>query len=123
MIESLMKFVSGSNVLEFEAGADYPAERVVELFEVQDRTAAGTLKVESLGVTSQRRVLNWSLMGSVDYFALIDWFINVSNGGRNNFYFTDEYGVEGLVKITSGRINFREVSLGSYAGTITLEYV
>ncbi len=122
MSGTLMKFILGVDTLSFEAGADYPARRTTEFFEAQDRTAAGTLKVESLGPNMTTRVLNWTLMSAVDYFALVDWYINKSLGGRKAFTFIDEYGFEGDVKITSGRIQFDEVSHRNFAGTITLEY-
>jgi hypothetical protein len=118
-----MNFTSGGNVLNFEAGADYPASRPVELFQVQDRTASGALQVESLGISVTRRKLNFNDMSLTDYTALINWFLNIANGGANNFYFTDEKDFTGLVKITDSIIDFIETSHELYSGILNMEYV
>lgn len=120
---TLMRFDSGTDSLEFEAGADYPASRPIEIFQVQDRTAAGILQVESLGVSVSRRVLTFTLMSLVDYQALLNWFINIVNGGEKDFSFTDEKGVIGLVKITDNILNFVETDFEIFSGVLNLEYV
>lgn len=122
-MSSLMKFELTPYILEFEAGADYPAKRRAEIFQVTDRTAAGTLQVENLGVTATKRVLNFNLMSKTDYDALLNWYLNVSVGAASSFEFTDEYGNVGTVKILDDEINFDETSLYRYSGSITLEYV
>lgn len=123
MTTTLMKFESGSDVLEFEAGADYPASRPIELFQVQDRTAAGVLQVESLGISVSSRSLIFNLMSLADYEALINWFVNIVNGGEKDFTFTDERGLAGSVKITDNIINFPETDFELFSGVLNLEYV
>ena len=120
---TLMNFKQGTNELFFEAGGDYPASRPVELFQVQDRTAAGILQVEDLGVQTRRRVITFNLMSKADYDALLDWFLNIANGGMIDFEFTDEKGFTGTVKITDQIIDFIETSYESYSGTLNVEYV
>jgi len=120
---TLMKFESGASTLQFEAAADYPASRPVALFQVQDRTAAGVLQVEDLGVNVSKRTLAFNLMPKVDYLALIDWFLNVANGGMVSFDFTDERGVVGEVVILDSVIDFPETSFEVYSGRLQLEYV
>ncbi len=118
-----MKFESTPHILQFEAGGDYPATRTNRVFQVRDRTAGGQLKVETLGIQNKTRVLVFNLMSKVDYTALIDWFLNVVNGGEVDFEFTDEYGDTGTVKITDNILDFTETSLERYSGTLNLEYV
>lgn len=120
---TLMKFELGSDVLEFEAGAEYPARRPVELYQIKDRTAAGTLQIEKLGITIRSRVLTFTLMPIEDYDKLINWFVNIVNGGQKSFIFTDERGAEGEVKITDDIIDFPEVDFEIFSGTLTLEYI
>lgn len=121
-MSTTLKFVSGAETLQFDDGASYPASRPIEKMQVQDRTAAGTLHVEDFGVTIQTRVLVFELMSFNDYSALIDWFLNISNGSEKKFDFTDEYGnFFPSVRILDTSIDFTETSLQRYSGTITLE--
>ncbi len=122
-MSTLMKFYLDPHTLQFEAGGDYPATRTNRIFQVQDRTAAGTVQVETLGVTVRSRRIVFNLMSKTDYLALVDWFLNVANGGENVFEFTDEYGYVGDVRIMDSMLDFAETSLERYAGTINLEYV
>lgn len=122
-MSTLMNFKQGTNELFFEAGGDYPASRPVELFQVQDRTASGKLQVEDLGVQVRRRAINFNLMSQADYDALINWFLNVVNGGEVPFEFTDEKGFTGTVIITDQIIDFSETSFELYSGTLNVEYV
>lgn len=117
-----MQFKYGATELNFSQGASYPAERPFELTQVIDRTAAGTLQVEDLGVDIERRVLSWELMPKADYDALLDWFVNVAQGAKNVFSFTDEYGRVGDVRIISPIFDFRETSWERYRGELILEY-
>lgn len=118
-----MKFQSGGVILDFEAGGDYPARRRHVLGQITDRTAAGTLKTETLGIYILTRVIVFNEMSLTDYQALVDWFLNVAVGSANSFDFTDEYGDTGSVKMLDGEIDFQETSLQLYSGSITLEYV
>lgn len=120
---TLMQFKLNALELNFEAGGDYPASRPVELFQVQDRTAAGILQIEDLGVQVRRRSINFNLMSQADYDALLDWFLNVVNGGMETFEFTDEKGFAGDVKITDQIIDFTETSFERYSGSLNVEYV
>jgi hypothetical protein len=122
-MSTLMKFEKDANILQFEAGGDYPARRPVELLQVQDRTAAGTLQVETLGITIKRRTIVFNLMTETDYNALLDWFLNIVNGGAEVFDFTDEYGtLFEDVRITDNIIDFPETSYKRYSGELNLEF-
>ena len=118
-----MRFDAGSNSIQFEAGGDYPAKRKHEIMQVTDRTAAGTLQVETLGIQLKTRTISFKLMSLIDYTALVDWFLNVVNGGETTFDFTDEYGDVGEVRITDSVLDFSETSLNRFSGSIKLEYV
>ena len=121
-MSTLMKFEVGSEVLQFEAGGDYPAKRKQELLQAKDRSAAGDLQIENLGIKIKTRVIVFNLMSKADYVALVDWFLNVAQGGSLPFIFTDEYGDAGEVRIMDSIIDFDENSLEAYSGSITLEY-
>jgi len=118
-----MKFELAPNTLQFEAGGDYPARRTYEVVQVQDRTAGGSLQVETLGINILSRAIIFNLMSKTDYDALINWFLNVVNGGESTFDFTDEYGDTAEVRITDNILDFGETSLERYSGTLNLEYV
>lgn len=122
-MSSLMRFDLAPDSLQFIAGGDYPAKRSDNISQVQDRTAAGSLRVETLGVQIRTRVLDFNLMSKTDYLALRDWFLNTVNGGSLIFTFTDEYGDSGLVRIVTSDLDFSETSLERYSGSIKLEYV
>ncbi len=122
-MSTLMKFYLSPYTLQFEAGGDYPATRTNRIFQVQDRTAAGAVKVETLGITIHTRTIAFNLMSKTDYVALVEWFLDVVNGGEKVFEFTDEYGDTGNVRITDSIIDFTETSLARYSGTLNLEYV
>lgn len=118
-----MRFDRTPYTLIFENGADYPSSQPVELFQVSDRTAAGPLQVETLGVKVAQRVLNFNLMTKTDYEGLLNWFLNITQGGYYTFTFTDEYGEVGDVRFINSKIDFRETSFQRYSGQVTLEYI
>lgn len=120
---TLMRFDVGGQSLQFEVGGSYPSTAPTKIFSAQDRTAAGTLQYEALGITLRTRAIEFINMPVVDYLALLDWFENVAEGGKNEFQFTDEYGAVGDVVITDDEINLRETQLGRYSGRLNLEYV
>lgn len=120
---SLMKFQYSSYTLEFLAGGDYPAPKRISLLQVQDRTAGGTLQIETLGVTVKQRTIVFTLMSKVDYDALENWFLQVVVGGSNTFQFTDEHGITTNVKIVDTELNFSEIAFELFSGSITLEFV
>lgn len=122
-MSTLMKFEYLSYTLQFLAGGDYPANYATSLMQVQDRTAAGTLQVENLGITIKRRTIVFTLMPKEDYDALENWFLNVVVGGSNSFFFTDEYGITKTVKIIDPVLDFTETSLNRFSGSITVEYI
>ncbi len=122
-MSSLMQFSYSGHVLVFEGGGDYPAERTHKVFQVQDRSAGGKLHVANLGITAKTRTISFNLMSYADYIGLVDWFLNVVNGGEHDFEFTDEYGDSGTVKILNDTLDFAETSMQRYSGSIQLEYV
>jgi len=122
-MSTLMQFYLAPYTLVFEAGGDYPATRTHSVTQVQDRSAGGKIHVETLGVQIRTRVLHFNLMSKADYDSLVDWFLNIVNGGERDFEFTDEYGDSGNVKIIDSTLDFSETSLERYSGFITLEYV
>ena len=120
---TLLKFEYNGDVLEFIDGSDYPAKSTTELFQVQDRTAAGTVQIENLGITTGTRTLNFTLMTTSDYNMLMDWFLYTVNGGEKEFNFTDEYGITKPVRFISDKMEFTETYHNRHSGRVILEYV
>jgi hypothetical protein len=114
-------FTLGANVLNFSKNENYPVTAPREAIQAIDRTAAGTLEVETLGTVIKRRTLTFSNLPAGDFAALVDWFDNVSVGAANAFTFTDDEGVPWSVVWTNG-FNFTEDKAG-YSGSIELEIV
>lgn len=121
-MSTLMKFDFGAFELQFQEGASYPAPRPIEKLQVVDRTAAGTLQIEKLGITLRRRVLTFIDMSKTDHDGLKDWFDNVANGAENTFTFIDERGFSGEVKIIDNVFDFEETDFELFSGSLTLEY-
>lgn len=120
---TLMKFEYGSETLQFTVGGSYPSTQPTRIYGAQDRTAAGTLQYEELGIVTRARVVVFNLMPLADYEALLDWFVNIAEAGKNAFTFTDEYGAVGEVVFTNQTIDFAETSLNRFNGQISLEYL
>ncbi len=120
---TLMRFDLAADTLQFECGSEFPTTNREEITQVFDRSAGGSLHVESLGVNIKQRILAFTLMPLVDYNGLVNWYYNVANGAMKVFSFTDEYGVVADVRIISESINFVEAYLDTYSGTLTIEYV
>lgn len=118
-----MRFYSGLQELIFEDNAQYPAKNVKEKIQSTERSAAGTLHVESFGISTNRRELAFDLMSRADYMALLDWFDNVADGAKNAFFFEDEELNVAEVRIITNAYDFQEDTYQSYSGKMTLEYI
>lgn len=118
---ALPQFISGANTLIFEKGITYPVQRPVEMVQAIDRTAAGSLQVESFGIEIKRLFLNLRNCSNAFYLSLLDWFQNKSSGAANSFTYVDDLSVSHTVVWTNG-FNFVENEAG-YTGTIDLEIV
>jgi len=117
-----MKFIFGLSELNFVENASYPASRPIEKLQVSDRTAAGVMQSEELGITLRRRVLSFEDMSKVDHDNLKDWFDNIVNGSQFSFEFIDERNFSGIVKFVENVFDFTEVDFELFSGSITLEY-
>lgn len=122
-MSTLLKFVFGSQVLQFSEGASYPASRPIRKLVIKDRTAAGTLRIEELGITIRERPLVFEDMIKSDHDLLRDWFDNVVNGCMEIFEFTDERGFVGNVQIIDETFDFVEDDFELFSGVLNLEYV
>jgi len=119
---TLLKFVLGGDILQFDEGASYPAPRPIEKLQVTDRSAGGELKIEILGIDINSRTLNFTDMLKTDHDNLKNWFDVIANGSENSFEFTDERGFVGTVVIRDTVFNFVENDFELFNGSITLEY-
>ena len=120
---SLLQFYLAPHLLAFEVGGQYPAEFTSRLFQVQDRTAGGTMEVETLGILSKTRQIVFVNMPKADYDGLVNWFDNIAQASYNVFEFTDEYGIVFNVRVVDSEIRFKETKLDCFSGTLTLELV
>ena len=118
-----MRFDLGSDSVVFTQDASNPAGRNLEFYQAIDRTAAGTLQVETLGISVESRELVFDAMPLVDYTAVKTFLEDVAVGAANAFLFTDELDDEYSVRCTSSFFNASEFHVGRFAVTMTLEYV
>lgn len=114
-------FTLGTNVLTFSKGIVYPVQSPREHIQAIDRTAAGTLEVESLGAIVKRLPISFKNLPLIDYSALKNWFDNIAAGAANAFTYTDMDSVDHLVRWVN-QFNFIEDRSG-YSGSIDLEVV
>jgi len=117
------KFVSGSNVLQFSKGLRYPLAKPIEMTQVIDRTAAGTLQVENLGSNIARCTLLFTHLPLADYQALVDWYLNIAVGAANAFTYYDEEGGSQLIKLISSALDFKQTKYRQFAGELLVEMV
>ena len=122
-MNTLMRFDKDGYSLQFQAGGDYPAKRVASLSQVLDRTAAGSVQVEDLGIDTFTRVIVFNLMPQEDYEALLNWFLNIVRGSKESFQYTDEYGDVFTARIISPILDFDETSYRNWSGELVLEYL
>lgn len=114
-------FTLDANTLTFSKGINYPVEAPREQIQAIDRTAAGTLQVETLGAIIRRRTLSFSNLPAADYTAAKNWFDNISQGAANSFTYTDMEGTDYTVRWVN-QFNFVETKAG-YDGTIEMEEI
>lgn len=122
-MSTLLSFEYQGNFLYFEDGSSYPSTNEIEKIQIIDRTASGSLQVETLGVTIRRKTLNFSLMGKTDLDNIINWFDNIVNGGEKTFNLTDERGNEFAVKILDNILQYTETDFELYSVVINVEVI
>ena len=121
---SIPKFTLGGNELLFPLGVQTPGNEPVRKIQAIDRTAAGSLQVESFGVTTREIVLVFRGMDKATTYASLEvWFDTISDGALNEFVYTDGDSVDHTVQIMSPALNFTEIEPGLMEGSLTLEEV
>jgi len=118
---ALPVFTLDAEEITFSKGVNYPVRAPREQVQAIDRTAAGTLEVESLGTLIKRLTVDFSNLTAADYAALLNWFDNVAQGAANAFTYTDQDGAGYLVRWVN-QFNFSETKAG-WSGFIDLEVV
>jgi hypothetical protein len=116
---ALPRFDLDASSLIFSKGIRYPVNRPLQKVQAIDRTAAGTLQIESLGIEIKRLTLRFENLETSDYTGLLNWFQNVCNGAANSFTYTDDESNAYTVNWVND-FNFIEEKAG-YNGTIELE--
>lgn len=114
-------FNLGANTLTFSKGPDYPVAAPMEQLQVIDRTAAGTLEVETLGAIIKTLPLSFSNLTQTDYDNLVYWFEVIASGAANVFIYSDVDENDFFVRWVN-QFNFTENKAG-YSGRIELEIV
>lgn len=117
-------FTSGASSFVFVDTVALPTRRPLEKIQARDRTAAGSLQVEDLGVSSIRS-FPLTIMGltAAEMAELETWWDTIANGALNEFTYSDENGVSYQVLWVSDQLSFIEVDSGIYNGEIMLEVV
>lgn len=118
-----IKFVLGTNVLQFSKGIQYPVSKPVEKLQVIDRTGGGTLQVEELGVTIRQFPITFKGLPLADYEALLNWHGQIAGGAENSFTYYDEDGLIHTVKMLTTRLDFPQTSYQRFSGELLLEVV
>jgi hypothetical protein len=114
-------FTLDTDQLTLSKGVNYPIIATREQVQAVDRTAAGTLQVESLGALIKRITIDLSNLTAGDYAALLNWFDNVAIGAANEFTYTDQEDNSYQTRWVN-QFNFEESKAG-YSGSIELEIV
>lgn len=114
-------FTLGANVLVFSKGLNYPVRAPQTRVQAVDRTAGGSLQVESLGGGIARLFLDFSNLTPADIAAAEHWFESVANGAANAFTYTDMDDTVFTVRWMNG-LDFVERP-GGFDGSIELEVV
>lgn len=118
-----IKFVRGATELQFEVSISYPSNDPIEKKQLVDRTAAGTLRVESYGVTVNTWELVFKDITETDYTGLRSFFDNEANGALNSFTYHDPDGNTHTVRILTPKLNFKPSTKNRYNGDLELEEV
>lgn len=118
-----MQFSTASFTLDFENPAQYPAQRPYQLQQVRERSAGGTIHVETYAQPLRQRMLNFEEMSEADYLGLLDFFINRVNGMADEFEFTDERDDVFTVRFLQPTLAFTETSFKRWSGRLQLEIV
>lgn len=116
-------FTLGGNVLQFTQGIQLPSNSPKHKIQVDDRTAGGTLQIEDLGVSYQRKILNFRGMLKAKYAELETWHDTIANGKANTFTYSDEVGDSFTVILMTDPLNFLENRNGFLDGDLELEVV
>lgn len=103
-------------------GVSRPVNMPVEAVQVVERTGAGTLQVETLGMELRTLELPLSALTRSEHDALLNFYRNVCMGAANDFEYEDARGDIYLVKWI-GKFDISEVGFDHYAGTVNLEVV
>lgn len=114
-------FTLGADTFTFSKGINYPVQAPREQIQAIDRTAAGTLEVETLGAIIKRLTISFSNLPAADYSAARNWFDSIAQGAANSFTYTDMESIDHTVRWIN-QFNFTETKAG-YNGTIELEEV
>lgn len=116
------QFSLGANVLAFTTGLKYPVRSPIEALQATDRTAAGTLQVETFGIKRQRFEMRFRNMPAADYAALQTWFDTICDGAGETFTYTDSDSVAHTVRLITNPLDFSEGVTG-FEGVLMLEEV
>jgi hypothetical protein len=115
-------FTLGGNVLTLSSGLKFPIRAPLEALQATDRTAAGSLQVETFGIKRQRYELRFRNQPAAEYASLKNWFDTICNGAGNEFTYTDTAAVDHTVRLITNPLDFEE-SYPGYTGTLLLEEV
>ncbi len=114
------KFWKATNILEFEYANEYPASRSEKVHQAVGYTDGGQIYVSTKGVEEKLIPLHFELMTKTNYDELLDWYLNVSEGARYLFQYTDIYRNILTVRLLTEQLEFAETHYQLYAGDLLL---
>ena len=118
-----LKFVLGTDELEFTRGVRYPISAPSRARQAMIMTAAGVPIRQRLGANTRRRKIVFQDLPSSLYAALLEWFEDIAQGATNEFTYFDEEGYSMGVIITTPEINFPLTGYQRHAGELELMVV
>lgn len=113
-------FTSGGSTMTFSKGRSFPVDDPKQVNVPVDYSEGGQLYAYDKGILEQFFSLNFEGLNLTDYTNFDNWLTAVAIGPKNPFSCTDEAGVTHTVRLMDVRNPLKEISYGSYAGTITL---
>lgn len=113
-------FTLSPHTFTFSKGKSFPLDEPGQVNVPVDYSEGGQLYAYDKGILEQFFNLSFERLPQVDYDNFTDWLLNIAVGPLNTFWYTDEDGMDHLVRLMDVRNPLRGVAHELYSGTIHL---
>lgn len=120
---TLLRFDGPGQSIAFKHGSSYGGDTTHYQTQVIDRTAAGTLQVEDLGVAYKQKTVVFEAMTNDDYVQLMEFFDITVDGAMKEFTFRDEFNDTYTARFVQTSLSFKRINFCMWAGSFVLECV